>query len=228
MRPWFLFIYIILTSLTIISAVDYRLTELHQWVKPSLMLSLLICIALNWKAGHKGLFIPLVLAVIFSLIGDVLLLPDLAQDYFVLGLLSFLCAHICYIVLFLKVPHRPLEVPFIRRNPWMIFLAILFGIWMFTKTKTGAGPIAWAVLIYILVILTMALSAFNREGRVSRVSFLLVSLGAVLFMISDSVLAWNKFYHPIEYAPWYILSSYALAQLFIVRGILRQSEEPTS
>jgi uncharacterized membrane protein YhhN len=228
MRSWFLFIYIILTGLTIISAVDPRLTDLHQWVKPSLMFSLLVCIALNWKAGRVGLFVPLALAVIFSLIGDVLLLPQLSQDYFVLGLLSFLCAHICYIILFLKVPHRPLEVPFIRRNPWLIFLAILFGIWMFTKTKTGAGPIAWAVLIYILVILTMALTAFNREGRVARVSFMLVSLGAILFMVSDSVLAWNKFHHPIENSPWYILSSYALAQLFIVRGILRQSEDSSS
>ncbi|NND95577.1 MAG: lysoplasmalogenase [Flavobacteriales bacterium] len=222
MRPWFLFIYIALLVITVISAIDPGLTQLHNWSKPSLMISLFACIALNWKQGKARLYVPLILAVTFSLIGDILLLPELGSTYFVAGLLSFLCAHICYIVLFLKVPHRPLEVPFIRRNPWLIFLAIVFGIWMFTKIKSGAGDIAWAVLIYTLVILTMFLAAFNREGAVGKKSFVLVALGAFLFTISDSILAWNKFNEPVVMASTIILSTYGLAQLMIVRGVLLQ------
>jgi len=107
----------------------------------------------------------------------------------------------------------------------LIFLFVLYGIWMFIQVKAGAKDLALPVLIYILVILAMGITAFNREGAVSKKSFRLVGTGAILFMLSDSLLAWNKFVEPIELAPVFVLSTYGIAQLMIVSGMLAQAED---
>ncbi len=228
MRPWFLFLYVLITGVTIVGAIQPELTALHSYAKPLLMLSLMLCVLFNWRSTGKNLLVLLLFALLFSLFGDVLLLPELGEKFFIFGLVSFLLAHILYIILFLKIPSRPMELPFIRRNPWTIFVMILYGGWMYLKVKDGADEIAWAVLIYILVIMTMAIIALNRQGTVSKMSFQFVTIGAVLFLVSDSLLAWNKFVEPIDHSPIYILSTYALAQLAIVRGVLVQVRETSA
>lgn len=225
MRPWFIFLFVLITGAAIIGAIQPELSFLHLSTKPLIVLSLLACVVMNWRSSSKGILGLLMVALLFSLLGDILLMPSFGEGFFLFGLVSFLLAHLIYIWLFLKVPARPLEIPFIRRNPWMIFLMILYGGWMYLKVKDGAGEIAWAVLVYIIVIMSMAITAFNRQGAISSRSFRLVVIGALLFMISDSVLAWNRFVEPIDLSPLYILSTYAFAQLLITRGILEQSAD---
>lgn len=162
-------------------------------------------------------------AILFSLAGDILLLP--VVDLFLPGLISFLIAHLLYIFCFFRIDSRPLGVPFIRRHPWAIFLMILYGGWMFLQLRQGAGELAWAVLIYVLAINTMLLTALNREGAVPPGSYRLVAFGAVLFVVSDSVLAWDRFVHPVNLSSLWIISSYALAQLLIITGLTQQISE---
>ena len=45
-------------------------------------------------------------------------------------------------------------------------------------------------------------------------------IGAIFFIISDSLLAINKFYFPLPYSAFWIMSTYSFAQYFIVSGIL--------
>ena len=80
------------------------------------------------------------------------------------------------------------------------------------------------VIIYILVILTMAISASLRKGSVSTFSYNLILLGALLFVISDSFLAINKFYIKVPSEHIIIMSTYAFAQYCIVMGILKQKK----
>ena len=96
---------------------------------------------------------------------------------------------------------------------------------MFLQLRQGAGELAWAVLIYVLAITTMLLTALNREGAVSPGSYRLVAFGAVLFVVSDSVLAWNRFVSPVGLSSLWIISSYGLAQLLIVSGLSKQIRE---
>ena len=79
------------------------------------------------------------------------------------------------------------------------------------------------VILYMVVILTMATMAFLRQGSVNNLSFNLVVIGAILFLISDSLLALNKFHSPFSFADISIIFTYGLAQLFIVLGIKKQS-----
>lgn len=85
----------------------------------------------------------------------------------------------------------------------------------------GLGDMLYPVTVYMLVILTMAVTAFLRQGKVLPISYTLVFLGALLFMLSDSILALNKFYKPLPLSNISIMLTYALAQYFIVLGLLK-------
>jgi uncharacterized membrane protein YhhN len=80
------------------------------------------------------------------------------------------------------------------------------------------------VLVYALVITLMALSALFRYGRTTIKSFALVFGGSVLFMMSDSILAVNKFIEPVRHADFWIMLTYIGAQFLIVSGILRHPD----
>jgi uncharacterized membrane protein YhhN len=71
----------------------------------------------------------------------------------------------------------------------------------------------------------MLIAAINRYGKVSRLSFILVLAGAVLFVISDSLIALNKFGFPFVFSGVAVMTTYIAAQYLIVTGVLKQSEK---
>ena len=77
------------------------------------------------------------------------------------------------------------------------------------------------VTIYLLIILTMAFTASRRRGRVNHPSYYLVLCGAVFFIVSDSLIAIDKFYSEIPLADILIMATYAIAQYLIVLGLLK-------
>jgi uncharacterized membrane protein YhhN len=66
----------------------------------------------------------------------------------------------------------------------------------------------------------MALQALFRFGYTNKKSFTLIFIGALFFMISDSLLAINKFLTPVPLASLGIMFTYMLAQYLIVEGVL--------
>jgi uncharacterized membrane protein YhhN len=92
---------------------------------------------------------------------------------------------------------------------------------LFNFLKDGLGAMLIPVAIYMLVILTMATTAYLRKNSVNILSYGLVFLGALFFMISDSILAINKFHQPIPWSDISIMATYAIAQYLIVLGILK-------
>ena len=77
------------------------------------------------------------------------------------------------------------------------------------------------VALYGVTIVVMVMTALFRYGRTIPNSFWLVFGGAALFMLSDSILAINKFLTPVSYASFWIMLTYMSAQLMIVVGISR-------
>lgn len=194
----------------------------HPWffglVKSTLMLTLLFFALLRGKETRSKQFLVLILGIVFSLIGDALLIDD---DYFILGLFSFLLAHIAYIILFIRSSKRLLEVVIIKKYPLLaIGLAAIAGA-IFYALAPYLRDFALPVFFYILAILGMAIFALNRYGRTSPKSFRWVFLGALLFMLSDSIIAFDRFKNPIPFASFLIMSTYATAQGLIVFGILK-------
>ena len=215
--------FLAIVILTIMGAqADSQLYWIHCVAKPLIMGSLLIYF-LYWTKGISVRLKWLALgAIVLSLAGDVFLMMEYWQNSFLLGLGSFLLAHILYSIGFAKQRLSPLEIPFIRRNPWFLFLNIVFVYWMFGQLKKGAGDMLIPVTAYMLVISLMLIMAFNRQGKVGVKGFRWVAIGALLFIVSDSVLAWNMFKSSIDNSEIYVLGTYGLAQLLIVSGLVEQ------
>ena len=82
------------------------------------------------------------------------------------------------------------------------------------------GKMIIPVLVYMAAILTMATLALSRKNSVSKSSFHWTGFGALLFIISDSLLAVDKFRVAMVWADLGIMATYSFAQLFIVWGIV--------
>ena len=213
----FTIIFLLILIAELLSGSIESLSKLHYITKPSLVISLIIFF---WKESSN--ISPYIrnmtlLALVFSLFGDVFLMfVEKSPNYFMFGLVAFLLAHIMYILVFLK--HRN------SSKSALVFIVILllyaFGLFYFLMDRLGEMLIP--VLIYVTVILTMSATAFLRKGSVPKISYNFVLLGAILFMVSDSILALNKFYAPVPFSSISIMLTYALAQYFIVFGIKKE------
>ncbi|MEO6346289.1 MAG: lysoplasmalogenase [Aquaticitalea sp.] len=214
----FSIVFFIILIIELICGSTDSLLQLHYITKPSIVLSLLVFFWMESRSILKSIRNLTLLALGFSLLGDVFLMfVDHSPKYFMFGLVAFLLAHIMYILVFLK--HRnPKKRPLL----FLVFL-LIYASGLFLLLKNGLGEMLVPVLIYMLVILAMAMTTFLREGKVSKTNYAFVTLGAILFLVSDSLLAINKFYESFEIANILIMLTYGLAQYFIVFGIKNSS-----
>lgn len=210
-----LYFSIVITEL-ICGSID-SLNTLHYITKPAIVFSLLLFFYVNSKLLPKQIRMLTLLALTFSLVGDILLMfVEKAPLYFMFGLVSFLLAHVTYTIVFLK--HRsPSKKPF-----GFILILLVYAFGLFYLLKNGLGDLLIPVMIYMIAILAMATSAFLRKKEIEKLSYQFVFVGAILFMVSDSILALNKFYQPIPYSNISIMLTYALAQYLIVIGLIKQ------
>ena len=188
--------------------------------KPLIMITLGVYYAASVDREHRST--ALLAAMVFSLAGDVLLLWAKHNDsYFVLGLASFLVAHIFYILTYRQ--HRgentPNELQGVQRIR-MAFPVVLAGTGLVVVLYPLLGELRVPVVLYGIVLVGMTLQALFRFGRTTAPSFWLVFAGALLFMLSDSLIAINKFMMPVGHAELWIMGTYIAAQYFIVRGLL--------
>jgi uncharacterized membrane protein YhhN len=163
------------------------------------------------------------MALLLSLCGDIALMFD-NESAFMQGLVAFLVAHIFYILSFRD--HRSTTQGDALQGLQQFRLAfpvLLAGTGLVFILYPALGNLRYPVMVYAAVLVTMVLQATFRLGRTNLTSFWLVVLGAVMFMISDSILALHKFLGIITYADALTMSSYALAQYLLVEGLCRHS-----
>jgi uncharacterized membrane protein YhhN len=187
-----------------------------QWVSKPLILPFLI---LYFFSSVRTISSPLnkwiYLALFFSWCGDVLLMFDgMNALFFIFGLSAFLLAHIFYIMFFHFVRIREK----IAGNGWfLLFLLIYYSI-LIKKLSPYLGELTIPVRVYGLVISIMLLMAMHMTSlRVKKAGWSMLA-GAALFVLSDSVLAINKFYQPFEAAGLVIMLTYGAAQFFYCKG----------
>lgn len=77
------------------------------------------------------------------------------------------------------------------------------------------------VAMYALCIALMVIVA--ATGNSASPAYRFIFGGAVLFIISDGLLAWNKFVSPFPLADQAVMLTYMLAQFFIVSGVILQT-----
>ncbi|MFP4427434.1 MAG: lysoplasmalogenase [Spirochaetaceae bacterium] len=167
--------------------------------------------------------------LIFSWFGDILLMFS-GQDelFFMGGLVAFLLAHFFYISAYLYSiwtagePESRCYAPFFRRRPWWIVPFVLLLIGLYGYLFPNLGSMRLPVLIYAVTILTMAALALNRKGCVGDRSFWPVLVGSMLFVVSDALIAVNRFATSVPKSGLIIMTSYIAAQYLIVEGAIAE------
>ncbi len=212
--------YGILTTIHI-AVSSFEVSILAYLTKPLLMIFLALFFYRNIPRPLDRLSKVTIYALFFSWLGDVLLMFQNYQAiYFLFGLVSFLIAHLCYIFAFSKTPKSPKGST--KTLAVASFVYFLVGVGSISFLQDGLGDMLIPVIVYSLTIIIMNIMAVARYGKVSNSSFWWVMFGAISFLISDSLIAVNKFYTPIPAPSFWIMSTYCLGQFLIVIGILKQ------
>lgn len=181
-------------------------SQVRYVTKPLLMILLALYVySAGLKSSSRN---TLLLTLLFAWLGDVfLLIPGDASLYFQLGLGSFLVMQIAYIRQFIGL--GAWKSSFILL-PVLAFVGGFLG-FLFPYLPAALLP---PVIVYALALGAMLYFAFQLGNNQLR-------LGAFLFVGSDSLLAFGKFY--VEY-PWNsfaVMSTYILAQLLLIHALCK-------
>ena len=175
-----------------------------SWAVKAASVALLAVVA--HRKGARGL----AWALAFSALGDAVL--EYSPNWFIGGLAAFLIAHIIYTVVFVR---RWRGVRVSAGAVAVVIYSCVFAAWLLPEVGTIVLPVA----IYVAAITAMVASAF-----MARFSNRWVEIGAVLFLISDTVLAVDRFRMPVPLPDWIIWPSYYVGQYLITKGFLKATE----
>ena len=187
----------------LLSAVYYLTIPWHpfpgSWVVKAAPVAILAVLA--GRKGARGL----ATALAFSALGDALLE---SPNLFIGGLAAFLLAQITYTVVFVR------QWKGVKVTPGAVLVLIYsagLAAWLLPEVGTIVVPVAF----YVVALTAMVTSAFT-----ARFPNRWVEVGAILFLISDSVLAVDRFRMPVPFAEWIIWPTYYVGQLLIATGFL--------
>ena len=189
------------------------------WFKPLLIPFLLYIVSVSDPFRTQK---TLLFALFFSWVGDVLLMfANQHALFFILGLISFLIAHLAYIILF----QRQNKINENNNYLWFIPFVIIYLVTILRILWPFLNEMKIPVLVYAIVISLMLLMSIKAYFQWEKPSNLWVLIGAILFVISDSILAINKFHSPVLMSSFWIMSTYLGAQFCIVNAILQKQKK---
>ncbi len=201
-----------LTLCVIISAVlhiraDYAGERVKTYIfKPLTVICIILICMLKTPGGSPTYRYIILTGLLLSLVGDIFLMQP--TDQFIKGLASFLLAHICYIIGFSSV--RGFGFSIACFIPSMVFGGI-----MLTILLPHTGRMKIPVIVYATVIALMLWQALERWVGMPATSSLYALTGALFFVFSDTILAYNRFVKKFRAAQLVILSTYYCAQWWI-------------
>jgi len=198
-----------------ISSSMLNIEWLNYVSKPLLMISLIFFFFQKVKQNIGTSDKTMLVSLIFSCLGDTFLMfQGKNPQFFLLGLGSFLVAQLAYCLVFNKEGKRN----FLKRIPFAIYSTSLFFYLKPNISKDFSLPI----IIYTLAISWMGIQAAERQTNQKSYRFVLT--GAILFIISDSLIAINKFAFSIPLSGLWVMATYIAAQYLIVEGVLLEKD----
>lgn len=185
----------------------------REWaLKPLVLVALIVTAWLMGASDTEGGG-WLLAALVLSLAGDVSLLSE-SEPRFLLGLGSFLLAHLAFVIAFVVAGEARPALALIGLG----LVALLLGLvgWRVVRgaAREGGTALGGACAAYMLVIGVMVVSAWATGDA-------LVALGATVFMVSDALLGLNRFMRPLRHGRVAVMVTYHVGQVLIVLGMLR-------
>jgi len=205
-----------------ISALYFERQEVQFFSKPSLMLILLVYFWANARNFVSQKYL-IILALFFSWLGDIFLLLEKQNPrFFIYGLGSFLAAHLFYIVYFYKIRIKNAANKKLAILPSLAVL--IYVVCLFALLAPNLGNMQIPVAFYTLALSIMLLASVHAFDFKRHDFARLCVMGTSLFVISDSLLAINRFYQPFAFAGILVILTYASAQFLITVGAMRNLE----
>ena len=192
--------------------------------KPFLMISLMAFYAIRVGQLKTGFDAMIMLALTFSLFGDVfLMIRPHTEILFLSGLGSFLVAQICYATAFISDTKTAFASRWKAMDVVMPAMIITYsGLFALLLFGELTGTLRTAVMVYLACITLMCVSAAIRirDGLTS--DRLMVLTGAILFVLSDSLIAITRFFDPgLPFARFFIMLLYIAGQFLIISGSVK-------
>lgn len=199
-------------SVAYLGVIHHRAGPRRTAVKtaPIAALALLPLTYLGSPAAPVFALVVLATALVLSALGDYFLALEDQSRFFVPGLASFLMAHVAYIAAFL--PHATAASGFAPVAILVVAIAagILLGV-----LRPSLGRLRWPVYAYFAVIMTMVAAAvFVKDAP------WYLGAGAVIFALSDSLIAVRKFLKPFPGIHEIVWITYIAAQFMLTAGLL--------
>lgn len=189
--------------------------------KPLLMIALIMFFFDRARNTIPKIKLFIFAALVFSLAGDTFLMfQQQNASYFTYGLASFLVAHIFYILYFRGL-RKLNNAETTATKKILSGLSVVYAIILLAVLFPKLGSMTIPVIVYGAVISAMLVSCFLAFANWNSRFAIFSTLGAVLFVISDSLLAINKFHTPFGNAGFLVMLTYGFAQFFLVWGAIK-------
>lgn len=202
---------LVLLSASLHIRAEYRGQRRQVYVFKPLTTALIIILALMATEPVSPFYqTMIVVGLVFSLGGDIFLM--LPSDRFIGGLVSFLIAHLFYVVAFVYPDGFTI-------SPIILAIYLVYGGIMVRLLWSHIADLRLPVVIYMAIILVMGWQALERWSLLQTNSALLAAVGATLFVISDSALALDRFRSRFASARFLVLSTYFSAQWFLALSV---------
>jgi uncharacterized membrane protein YhhN len=212
-------------------AVSLRWRRIRPFTKVCALVLLILWVLMRMDFRPVGQDWLLVLALVFGLLGDFLLLyPD---RLFKWGLGAFLLGHITYLGLDYALIARSLKAGLIGPIPaWQwatmavglgLGLLLFYGVIIRQLKQPRPGwALQVALYVYAICLTSVMIAGFLVAGLFAGASMGVwaLALGGMLFFSSDFILAFNRFVRPVRLAHLWIMTTYHLAQLILAIGFL--------
>ena len=148
----------------------------------------------------------------FCALGDALIIFS-----FLPGLIAFLIGHLFYIYSFIKKWH------FSWNRIYVLIPFAIFGVYIGSRlisalTNNSEEAFIFPVILYLIIISLMGITAFQTQNKY-------LYVGSILFILSDTLLAWNKFIGELPYSGETIMLTYYSAQFLIAQSLTVQTSE---
>lgn len=157
-------------------------------------------------------------ALLCGFVGDIFLMLSKKEFNVLMGIGAFLLGHLFYISIFLHTSSM------LRDVPYLFFLSIIpyiiLELYLFKKLFPSMKTMKLASFIYMSVIFLMSFTSLTRVWSISFIPFLFPFIGSLFFIFSDTVLAFDLFIHHNKHNNVIVMSTYIIAQLFIVVGFI--------
>ena len=226
---WSLFIVPLFIAL-VLAVVDWvavaqRRKGLEYVFKPATLVAVIVGAALLTRGPHDAwqarFFLP---GLVFSLAGDVfLMLPEgtegKSRPYFLLGLVSFLLGHVCYVIgLNPTVPPALALVALVAVAAIGVTLYRAIAAGLHRQSQEGMKvPVAVYSVVLSLTLFSAWATLFRPEWTPVRRG--LVIVGASLFFGSDAMLAWGRFVRRSSLLHFLVIVTYHLGQMALAASI---------